>query len=396
MGELLLVLLRGDGLGWAEARDPRLDELRGEPRECGSPLRNAGAGHLRSLLASGASNGNVYVYTGQSARPTYVAFVQLLPVSPSPAAAFAERWTRIPYSGGSAVPVTDGGAAFVGDQLRVDAGLLPGDSVQPLLEWRLDYDFHDGDPLDSNGTTYRLKQPDTRFTTGGAFPAQVILVGPCDPAQVPQGGSAPVPATGAGCWESVTTNGAWTVPGGYPISRPSLPPPRQLTIGFEVQNALNGGSSSLATHRVTWKIPRQVLKNSSLLSGGERSRTLRREPAGQRLSLVRRPRTGRGGGRRRPETRGGVHRGDLRAGLLHAAGRDGSPASSGRVSTATGSPSPTGAASGRPSAPASSETRSPARVTRRRPSRSPTSSSPSRRRCRSSRERRPSPLRAPL
>lgn len=221
--------------------------------------------HALALAAFRASNGNVYLYTGNRLA-TYVASFNCSLV-PSPAAASLSV-ERVPYSGGSAVPVADGGAAFVGDQLRITPAFSPGDSVQPLLEWRLDYDFHDGNPLDSNGTTFRLKHPDTRFTTGGAFPERVVLIGPCDPAQVPEGGSAPVPATGAGCWESVTTNGAWTVPGGVPDFSAAAPADRQLTIGFEVQNALNGGGSSVATHRVTWKIPRQILKNSSLLSGG--------------------------------------------------------------------------------------------------------------------------------
>ena len=66
----------------------------------------------------------------------------------------------------------------------------------------------------------------------------------------------------------MTTNGAWTVPAGTPDFSATTPVDKQLTIGFEVQNSLNAGSSSLATHRITWKVPRQILKNASLLSGG--------------------------------------------------------------------------------------------------------------------------------
>ena len=218
-----------------------------------------------ALAGMRASGGNVFLYLSNRLA-TYVASLSCtLAPSPVTAALSAEK---ISYTGGAATPVLDGGTVFVGDQIRVTPTFSPGDAVERLLDWRLDYDFHDGNPLDSNGTTFRLKQPDLHVTTGGPFPTQATLIGPCDPAQVPQGGSAPVPSTGIGCWESVTTNGMWTVPGGTPDFSPSLPVDTQLTIGFEVQNALNQGSSSLATHRITWKVPRHILKNTSLLSGG--------------------------------------------------------------------------------------------------------------------------------
>ena len=138
---------------------------------------------------------------------------------------------------------------------------------RPLLDWRLDYDFHDGNPDDSNTSALRLKTPDLAFTTGGAFPTQATLIGPCDPAQVPRTGSAPVPSTGTGCWESVTTNDSWTFPAGTPDFSATAPVDKELTIGFEVRNALNTGSS-VAKHRIAWKVPDQLLKSSSILSGG--------------------------------------------------------------------------------------------------------------------------------
>ena len=68
---------------------------------------------------------------------------------------------NVPYSGGAAVSVATGGSVFIGDQLRIKPAFSPANSVQPLLDWRLDYDFHDGNALDSSATTYRLKQPDS-------------------------------------------------------------------------------------------------------------------------------------------------------------------------------------------------------------------------------------------
>ena len=222
-----------------------------------------------ALVGFRASNGNLYLYHGNRYATWVTSFNCSLVPGPATASLGVEQ---VPYAGGAATPVQDGGTVFVGDQLRITPSFSPGDVVQPLLDWRLDYDFHDGSSLDSNpiatAGAFRLEQPDLHVTTGGPFPAQATLIGPCDPAQVPQGGPAPVPSTGTGCWESVTTNGAWTFPSGTPDFSAAAPADRQLTIGFEVQNSLNAGSSSLATHRITWKVPRQVLKNTSLLSGG--------------------------------------------------------------------------------------------------------------------------------
>ena len=221
-----------------------------------------------ALVGMRASGGNIFVYMGDLVHTTrtYVASFNCSLV-PSPATA-SLTVEQVPYAGGAATPVLDGGTVFVGDQLRVVPSFSPGDAVQPLLDWRLDYDFHDGNPLDSNPTTFRLKQPDLRVTAGGSFPSQAMLIGPCDPAQVPQGGSTPAPSTGVGCWESVTTNGSWTFPAGTPDFSAAAPVDRQLTIGFEVQNALSAGGSSLATHRISWKVPHQILRTGSLLSGG--------------------------------------------------------------------------------------------------------------------------------
>jgi hypothetical protein len=221
-----------------------------------------------ALVGMRASGGNVFLYMGDlvNTTATYVASLDCS-TAPSPATA-SMTVENVPYSGSAAVAVADGGSVFIGDQLRIKPAFSPANTVQPLLDWRLDYDFHDGNALDSNATTYRLKQPDLEVLSGGTFPTQLTLIGPCDPAQVPQGGSAPVPSTGAGCWESVTTNDLWTSPAGTPDFSPRNLVDKQLTIGFEVQNALNAGSSALARHRITWKVPRALLKSTSILSGG--------------------------------------------------------------------------------------------------------------------------------
>ncbi|MBK9376514.1 MAG: hypothetical protein IPN03_23055 [Holophagales bacterium] len=218
-----------------------------------------------SLKGLRVSGGNVFLYILDSVG-SYVATLDCS-TAPTPASA-ALSFEAVPYSGGAATPVADGGSVFIGDQLRIKPAFSPTDAIQPLLSWRLDYDFHDGNALDSNATTYRLKQPDSVLTAGATFPTQVTLIGPCDPAQVPQTGSAPEPSSGAGCWESVTTNGDWTVPAGTPDFSAAAPVDKQLTIGFEAQNALNEGSSSLAKHRIAWKVPRPFLKSTSILSGG--------------------------------------------------------------------------------------------------------------------------------
>ena len=152
-----------------------------------------------SLAGIRISGGNVFLYL-LDLFGTYVASLDCT-TAPTPASASLSV-ENVPYAGGTATTVTDGGTVFIGDQLRVKPAFTPPDNVQPLLDWRLDYDFHDGNTLDSNPTAttgiYRLKQPDLEVVAGGTFPTQLMLIGPCDPAQVPQGGSAPVPSTGDG------------------------------------------------------------------------------------------------------------------------------------------------------------------------------------------------------
>lgn len=222
-------------------------------------------GSLAAMAAFRSSGGAVHLYVADTLK-TYALSLNCA-TAPSPAAAFLA--VDVVPAVGSPTAVPDGGSAFIGDQLRIKPTFTPPDVVAPLLDWRLDYDFHDGNAADSQATAMRLVNADASRTIGPALPpSELTLVGPCDPAQVPEGGSAPSPATGDGCWTSVTTNGAFGVPLGTPDFSAESPADRQLSIAFEVQNALNAGGSSVATHRITWKVPQQKLKNAAILAGG--------------------------------------------------------------------------------------------------------------------------------
>ncbi len=220
---------------------------------------------IGSLVGFRSTGGNVHLYLADGG----FAYAMSLDCSaaPGPAAAFLSV-DRVPTNG-AATTVPDGGSVFVGDELRVKPAFSPPDSVSPLVDWRLDYDFHDGNALDSQAAAMRLLNADESRTKGPALPpGEYTLIGPCDPARVPQGGPAPVPSTGAGCWPSVTTNDTYGMPAGTPDFSASAPADKELTLALEVQNSFNSGGSSVARHRITWKVPRQLLKSSSILSGG--------------------------------------------------------------------------------------------------------------------------------
>ena len=229
-----------------------------------SPIPEPAA--VKAMVGFRSTGGAAHLYFADG----YTAYAYSLNCATAPGPATAQLAVdRIPAVG-SATSVPDGGSVFIGDQLRIKPSFSPPDTVTPLIDWRLDYDFHDGNAADSQATAMRLLNADASRTLGPVLPlAEYTLVGPCDPAQLPQAGSAPNPATGDGCWTSVTTNGPFGIPVGTPDFSPDTPPvEKQLKIGFEVQNALNQGGSSVAAHRITWKVPQQLLKSSSILSGG--------------------------------------------------------------------------------------------------------------------------------
>ena len=232
------------------------------------PAFATGLAKALSLAAIRGTGGSLYFYAMDSSG-TYAGSLDCS-TAPTPAAASLSV-DKIAYSGGTVTAVPDGGSVFIGDQLRIKPAYTPPDNIQPLVDWRLDYDFHDGNTLDSQASAMRLLNADeSRTKAGNALPpSSYTLVGPCDPALVPQGGSAPVPSTGAGCWASVTTNDTYAVaPSTTADFSSSAPVDKQLTIAFEAQNALNAGGSSVAKHRITWKVPRQGLASTAMLSGG--------------------------------------------------------------------------------------------------------------------------------
>lgn len=226
-----------------------------------APFTSPGA--LAAMAAFRSSGTSVHLYVGDTLKTHSLSLSCTLPPGPAAASLAVDR---IP-AGGPPTPVPDGGSVFVGDELRIRPTFTPPDAAAPLLDWRLDYDFHDGNAADSQANPMRLANADVSGASPTLPPAELTLVGPCDPAQVPAGGPAPDPATGAGCWTSVTTNGAFGVPPGTPDFSAEDPVDTELTIAFEVQNGGNAGGSSLAKHRVLWTVPEQRLASTSVYPG---------------------------------------------------------------------------------------------------------------------------------
>ena len=220
---------------------------------------------VKALLGFRSSGGAAHLYFADGLS----AYALSLSCDTAPGPATAQLAVeRVPLTG-AATPVADGGSVFIGDEIRIKPAYAPPDSVSPLLDWRLDYDFHDGNAADSQAAAMRLIKADASRTLGPSLPpTSLTLIGPCDPAQLPEVGDAPNPATGAGCWTSVTTNGTYGIPAGTADFSASAPAQKELKVAFEVQNALNAGGSSVAAHRITWKVPQQLLKVSAILSGG--------------------------------------------------------------------------------------------------------------------------------
>ena len=145
-----------------------------------------------------------YVPTGLSA---YV-----LPLSCVSANAPAIASMAVTDQAGAAL--SDGATVFLGDAVTVTTSINPPTSVQPLtgFGWNFDFDFHAGVASEDNGGTAspRIHAPDNATLGSPASPPnQITVVGPCDP-QV----AGTAPGSGSGCWNSVTTNGAFA--GGTP------------------------------------------------------------------------------------------------------------------------------------------------------------------------------------
>jgi PKD repeat protein len=200
-----------------------------------------------------AGSGNTlyaYVPTGNSA------FV--LPMNCVSSNSPAISSLSVVNQGGTAL--SSGASVFLGDTVTITPTINPPPSLQPLtgFAWRFDYDFHAGVPYDDNGTgaSPRLNAPDL---SNGTPPSEITLVGPCDP-QV----GATTPATGVGCWNSVTTNSSFGGPDFGPT--PLAGATRPLTLAFEAHNALGDAGAGLFT--LNWTVPAIRLKSTQILTGG--------------------------------------------------------------------------------------------------------------------------------
>ncbi len=202
-------------------------------------------------------------YTLYLANTDYVEAAQVT-CAQGPTPAVATLKVRTVSRTGSTVEVPDNGSAFLGDKLRVEPTFSPSNQV--LLDWGLDYNYHGLGSLDYRASVPNLAQPDVSGTSPSVPLSQYTVYGPCDSRA---GGT---PADGTACWTSVTTNSTQTT--GAPPAADFPPSPaagfsKQLKIAFEVRNSENPtGTSSIAEHRINWKVPAARLKSTAILSGG--------------------------------------------------------------------------------------------------------------------------------
>ncbi len=131
---------------------------------------------------------------------------------------------------------------------------------KPLSDWRFDFDFHAGNPVEDAGTQPRIKNLDNdQFGSPASPPASITLVGPCDPKGTPAG----VPSSGIGCWPSVLGNTAVGGPDFVGNEAPGQSKP--LTFALEATNQF--GSANTAVFTVNWKVPAAKVATTQVLSG---------------------------------------------------------------------------------------------------------------------------------
>jgi hypothetical protein len=165
-------------------------------------------------------------------------------------------------------PLNNGDTVFVGDLVTITPSVSPSPAIRPLTGfggagpgWNFDFDFHASGAYDDGGAgaSPRLRAPDNgALGNPSAPPALITVVGPCDP-QV--GGTSP--GSGAGCWTSVTTNGAFG--GSDFVAAPETGSMKALTFAFEANNALGSAGARLFT--LKWKVPAARLQSTQVLSG---------------------------------------------------------------------------------------------------------------------------------
>ncbi len=181
-------------------------------------------GQMEGFGVAGTSSVYAYVPTGASAFVIPMACVSVN----APAVASMSVVNQ------AGTPLNSGDTVFVGDQLTITSSINPMPVNQPLtgFGWNFDVDFHAGAASEDNGAAAspRLKEPDTTALGSQSPPAPITFIGPCDPLA---GG---MPGTGANCWNSVTTNGAFA--GGTPdfTAAPAAGFTKALTFAFEANN----------------------------------------------------------------------------------------------------------------------------------------------------------------
>jgi hypothetical protein len=197
---------------------------------------------------------NVYAYV-----PTTVS-AYVIPMTCVPLNAPAAALVAVANQAGA--PLNSGDTLFVGDQITVSPSAIPAPASQPLtgFGWRFDFDFHAGAASEDNGpaASPRLAASDNAAFGGAPLPFPVTVVGPCD-YRAPN----TTLSTGAGCWNSVTANGAFGGP-----DFPAAPAPGStvaLAFAFEANNQYGSAGASLFT--LNWKIPAARVQSTQILTG---------------------------------------------------------------------------------------------------------------------------------
>jgi hypothetical protein len=162
-------------------------------------------------------------------------------------------------------PVNSGDAVVYGETLTFAPQVFPIPAAGQRTDltgfrWIMDFDFHAGALPEDNGAgaSPRLRNPDNdQFQNPSYPPAAATLVGPCDPRNLG------VPATGAGCWASVTTN---TAQGGPDFAGSETAGSlKTLVVGLEANNTNGSNGPNLFT--VKWKRPNVGLASTQILAG---------------------------------------------------------------------------------------------------------------------------------
>ncbi|HWS47239.1 MAG TPA: hypothetical protein VN636_15335, partial [Acidimicrobiia bacterium] len=239
-------------LMWAQRRSPTAaTQLHSAPVSAWSTatfgvidLTSTGITPARIKGQAGAGNA-VYTYMATGSRAYAVPLSCLTVPAPPLSNLMVEP---VPCPGANPCPLNPNDTVFVGQTLKITPTVF---SMHALTDWRFDFDWHPA--TEDTGTSPHLKTPDLAYPSAGAVPpATITLAGPCDPSA---GG---VPASGAGCWTSVTSNGDF--PGSAPAGTTA-----SLTLALEASNDL--GSGNTKTFPLTWKVPAVRLATTSVLLG---------------------------------------------------------------------------------------------------------------------------------